>query len=101
MGNKDVQTKKQELGKGGAFETRKNPFQQKRVGGFPLADTKTMLGGALAAVLRAECAVIFGTTRDGGALCITILDGEDRHRTYCGNDEELQDALRAMIENYT
>ncbi len=91
-----------EAGKGGNFVSRPNPFggqvQRKEV--RPSYGSQTLVGAALDAVINAECALILGSTRDGGALVLTVLDGEERHRTYCSSDGELQAALQALIELY-
>ena len=89
-------------GKGSNFDTRKNPFQAgiKLVGSRPELASVARLGLALDRVLNCGCAAIIGSTRDGGAVCITILDGEDRHRTYCSNDEELDAAITQLEQSY-
>jgi len=85
----------------GEFETRRNPFVGRGdKGSAPsLADCGS-LGGALDCVLRVGCAVMLGHTRDGGALVITILDGNDRHRTYCADERELDLAVKALCAVY-
>jgi len=88
-------------GKGGDFQTRRNPFTEKAgTGNRPAFADNTDIGMALDAILRSECAVIIGCTRDGGALVLTILDGEERHRTYCSNDGELSAALHMILVLY-
>lgn len=88
-------------GKGGDFNTRKNPFEQKgKIGSCPGIADHTKFGLACDAILQCECALIVGRTRDGGALVLTILDGEDRHRTYCSNDDELDAALTSIFQLY-
>jgi hypothetical protein len=91
-----------ENGKGGNFDTRRNPFSDKpgKKGGAPELASEASIGGTIDAVLRAGCALMLGHTRDGGALVITVLDGDDRHRTYCSNDEELDAAVRALANMY-
>jgi hypothetical protein len=59
-----------------------------------------MVAQALDTVIAAGCAVMLGQTRDQGAIMITILEGDNRHRTYCSNEQELDDAIAAMIETY-
>jgi len=101
MENKSGNSKRAGTGKGGDFATRKNPFTAKRVAGSrPNLDEVASLGTALDAILDAECAIIIGQTRDGGALVLTILDGADRHRTYCSNESELEDAISEIIALY-
>lgn len=90
-----------ERGKGKNFDTRKNPFTQKRIAGsHPHFDEIQSLGTALDAILRQECAIIIGATRDGGAVVLTILDGPDRHRTYCSTPDELEEAITEIIMLY-
>lgn len=89
-------------GKGGNFDTRANPFtrdvERKDPPSFQLC--KAMLA-AVDMTVKAGCAVMFGSTRDGGAVVVTILDGEHRHRTYCSNEGELEDAAQAMLQMYS
>jgi hypothetical protein len=88
-------------GKGANFDTRPNPFGGKVQTIAPEFGDVSETGLAIDAVLRAGCAIIFGHTRDGGAVCITILDGNDRHRSYCSNDQELDSAISALRSVYT
>jgi hypothetical protein len=92
-----------QTGKGGNFESKRNPFLRAvdNEAHAPAFAEHPILGGAIDLVLRAECAIILGRTRDGGAVVLTILDGEDRHRTYCSNPSELSEALRAVVELYS
>lgn len=94
--------KKAENGKGGNFDTRRNPFQNTRkpTGTAPELLASAGMLTALDKALGAGCAVLLGHTRDGGALVLTILDGDDRHRTYCATDEELDAAIIAMTDLY-
>lgn len=89
-------------GKGGDFDTRPNPFSNKN--GRPKSAANLTEVGTFAKAVQllidAGCALIVGKTRDGGAVVLTILDGEERHRTYCSNDAELEDAVNAMIDMY-
>ncbi len=56
------------------------------------------VGSTVVAALRAGLAVMFATTSDGGAVSVTLFDGDDRFRTYCVNDEELADALASISD---
>jgi len=89
-------------GKGGNFDTRTNPFLGK---GAPVkhAPSCTEIPNATSvidAIIRAGCAILLGQTRDGGALVLTILDGDNRHRTYCSTQEELDAAFNALWDMY-
>lgn len=87
-------------GKGGNFESRANPFgSTKSIGRAPeLASTATA-SIVVDEILAAGAAVMFGRTRDGGALVCTVLDGETRHRSYCSSEQEL-DAMMLALHNY-
>ncbi len=88
---------KPETGKGGLWDTRANPFGQSKIGHIaPELAGVQVLGGALDKVLRQGCAIMLGHTRDGGAVVLTVLDGEQRHRTYCANSDELDEAIEAL-----
>jgi len=85
-------------GRGGSLQTSSNPFSSKtrpdaraRIEDAPRAST------AIDALLDNGCAIIIGKTQDGGAISITILAGEERHRTYCADQEELNDAFDAIL----
>lgn len=85
----------------GQFDTRRNPF----VGGATKGQAPELANcsntaGALDRVLSCGCAVMLGHTRDGGALVITILDGPDRHRTYCSSMDELDTAISSIWDIY-
>jgi hypothetical protein len=93
---------KSEKGKGGIWDTRPNPFtQQKAAHIAPELAAVSSLGLTLDRVLRTGCAVMLGHTRDGGAVVLTVLDGEQRHRTYCANESELDAAIEAMSFVYS
>lgn len=93
---------KRNSGKGGNFDTRKNPFARttQGQGTAPSVGDNAFLGQAIDRVVAAGCAIMLGQTRNGGTLCITILDGDDRHRTYCTTGDELDQAVAAMLEMY-
>jgi len=85
-------------GKGGDFISRPNLFGRGSAHSMPALADHSNCGLAIDAVLRAGNAIMLGGTRDGGALCITVLEGDTRHRTYCSNYNELEDALAQLRE---
>lgn len=96
-----IQTNKKQSGKGGNFDTERNPFVGVRVlSNRPSLGDSARLGLVLDCVIAAGAAVMLGATRDGGALVITILDGDQRHRTYCTDEHELTSALASMEAAY-
>lgn len=88
-------------GKGENWDTRPNPFaSSKSVGHAPSLGDVPGLGLAFDQVLEQGCAILVGRTRDNGALVLTVLDGDQRHRTYCSNDQELDLAIKALTFVY-
>ena len=91
---------KKETGKGGNFKSEKNPFRSQTNGKGPLLQKCPGILTAIDIALGSGCAIIIGKTRDGGAISLTILDGDDRHRTYCATDAELGEAALAIRDTY-
>lgn len=101
MGTDNIRNIKRESGKGENFVKRSNPFQASfKTSTAPGLDELPNLGLALDVVLNAGCAMLIGHTRDGGAVVLTILDGAERYRTYCTNNDELVAAVKMMHEMY-
>ena len=94
--------RKQQVGKGGNFESRPNPFTNKSTPNGLRADFTEIanIGKTIQVLLGAGCALIVGQTRDGGAVVLTILDGDNRHRTYCATYNELQEACDEIVKMY-
>lgn len=93
---------RRQTGKGGDFDTRPNPFKGSGPNPRTSADFTEIsdLGKALQVCVEAGCAIMLGRTRDGGAVVLTILDQDERHRTYCSNNVELQNAFDAIVNMY-
>jgi len=93
---------KVELGKGGNFESKNNPFYSgpQRKNTRPVITDFPSIAQALELCIAQGCACMVGGTRDNGAVVLTILDGDKRLRTYCSNDQELSDAIEAMSKMY-
>jgi len=88
-------------GKGGNIDTRRNPFLGNgKVAARPNLASVPGMGAVIDSVLLAGAAVMLGATRDGGAVIITIFDGENRHRTYCSNERELESAWASINAAY-
>lgn len=89
-------------GKGGNFAKTKNPFQNinPAQAARPALDDCGDLPKVAERVIAAGCAIMLGATRDGGAVVITIFDGDTRHKTYCSDDLELDRAMAALIDVY-
>jgi hypothetical protein len=88
-------------GKGGNFQSRPNPFGNgKSIGVAPKLNGSASIGIVLDEVLASGCAIMLGHTRDGGALVCTVLDGEERHRSYASNIQELDEMMLALHNYY-
>jgi len=85
----------------GEIKSDKNPFHRAaaRSERGLLKDVPN-LGLVLDNVLSRGAAVLLGCTRDGGTVSITVLDGDDRHRTYCAHQVDLDSAFLALAEMY-
>jgi hypothetical protein len=96
-------TKRQENGKGGNIDTRPNPFRNvvRHSQTRPDLASASDLGPVIDKIISAGCGVILASTRDGGAIVLTVLDGDTRHRTYCASDTELEEALDSLNDYYT
>lgn len=55
---------------------------------------------ALLAVVEHGCAFMVSATRDHGAICLTLLDGDRRHKVYPSNVQELNQALTDLIASF-
>lgn len=55
---------------------------------------------AVVAVIGAGAALMFGLTSDGGALVITVLDGDDRYKEYLHEGEEINFYLAELAATY-
>ena len=58
-----------------------------------------LLASALLAVVENGCALMVSATRDKGALCLTLLDGDKRHRVYPASAAELVAALTDLRDS--
>lgn len=56
------------------------------------------LADLVISVSRAGAAVMFGTTRDGGALVVAVYDGDDRARYYCNSMAEFEILVEQLVE---
>lgn len=63
-----------------------------RVAGIVKVDSKLWVA-AIECCLAAGLGLLFSSTSDGGAVSITLYDGNDRSRSYATSPEELADML--------
>ena len=83
-------------GRGGAFR----PLVDKPVNGSRLTQALdgngTLVYEAIGDALVAGYGVLIAPTSDGGAISVTVYDGDERFRTYATNHDEFRDALTAL-----
>jgi hypothetical protein len=85
-------------GRGGSFQTIANPFETHTdVTTRARIARSAKAPAAIDAALDSGLAIIVGRTKDGGAVSLTLLAGEERHRTYCATQEELDEAFAAIL----
>lgn len=58
---------------------------------------REILTSALLAVVENGCALMIGATRDHGAISLILMDGNERHKLYPANVQELQQAFEDLI----
>jgi hypothetical protein len=71
--------------------------ESERTFGWRDVDAAT-LAGAVAATTVAGCGIVLGTTTDGGAISICVLDGERRPRIYAADAGSAEQKLRMLTE---
>ena len=64
-----------------------------------IPEGSTRLGDAIRFAVGAGLGVVIAPTRDGGALSITILDGDSREKGYASDPDEF-DALLGGLNDY-
>jgi len=59
-----------------------------------------LIGSAVQAVAMAGAALMVSTTRDGGAVSITVFDNDEKERVYAHSSEEIEYVFRGLVEQY-
>lgn len=86
----------------GMFAGTKNTPQDYKpaVDGLNAVDG-SILRAAIVACISSGAAVQFSCTRDMGALVVTVLDGNDRHKVYPSNAQEIAQAIEDLRDSFT
>jgi len=82
--------------KGTRLSTIRGRVTQANTTEYCLVDAKT-IQLALSCVQAVGGAIVFGGTRDGGALVITVLVGNENEKFYCKNASECNDTLNDIV----
>jgi hypothetical protein len=59
---------------------------------------EALILAALSSVTAEGAALLFGTTRDKGALVLTVCDGDERVKLYASTREEMNEHLRSISD---
>lgn len=59
----------------------------------------SLFASAVQAAVSDGGAIMVACTRDYGAVCLTLLSGNERAKVYCANAAELAEALTDLIES--
>lgn len=80
---------------------RPSPFTDpaRRNAGALLADV-TSFAPIIDMVLNAGDGIILSRTRDGGAICVQLLSGDQRHKVYAGEQIELDQIFGDLFAAY-
>jgi len=60
-----------------------------------------LIAEAVVRVAVSGAALMVSTTRDGGAVCLTLFDNDTRDKMYAHSVEEIEVALQGLIEEYS
>ena len=77
-----------------------NPNYRPSLDGFSSVDP-LVLRAAIYAVIASGAAVQFSCTRDFGALVVTVLDGNDRHKQYPTDAQEIAQCVEDLRDSFT
>ena len=81
---------RQPVGRGGAFRRLRDRRDGASRAHELVQQHSDLVRDAVCAALYAGCGLLIAPTSDGGALSVTLYDGDERDRTYITNPEELE-----------
>lgn len=76
-----------------------SPARRSHAGSFD-SDVTAMLVQVVGALLDGGDALLIGATRDMGAICLTLIHGDERAKLYSSNAEELFENLSRIHDHY-
>lgn len=65
------------------------------------ASNPTLLTATVSALVEDGCAALFGRSRDGGTLVLTVCDGDERIKYYAASSQEMDGHLAGIFETAT
>lgn len=63
-----------------------------------LNPTREKIGDAVQAAILGGLGVLLAPTSDGGAISVTVYDGDERLRSYASTGDEWEEVLRALTD---
>jgi len=90
-----------EKGRGGTFREERQDRPGRRIGNADSIAGVAGVGDTIECTIAAGCYISFGRTTDGGATVIRVLDGDKKLTTYCVTQQDLIDALAALVQRYS
>lgn len=87
-------------GRGGRLKPLLNREQSRSLHALVVSTDAALWVEAVGRALDAGAALLLSPTSDGGAFSITVLDGDDRSRSYAGSTEEVDELLRAVRAHF-
>lgn len=103
MGYSDERGLSQKRGKPGSkadgqFKTTKNPFANTS-NDFDFGSVDSVaLGRSIVNLIQTGRAITFGFSKSSGVVSVTVLDGDDKHKTYCADSKALNYAMQNVAE---
>jgi len=89
------------IGKGGAFKVEaNNRAVRTNDGARDTLDSYGSIGRIIERVISNGAYISFGSTADGGALLIRVLDGDKKLSSYCHSKQDILEALQALEDRY-
>lgn len=85
-------------GRGGSFKSLVNRREPGPRLNDLLGGRQQQLGDAIQAVILGGLGVLIAPTSDGGAISVTLYEGDQRLRSYASTVEEWEEILRALTD---
>lgn len=101
-GNSEQPQMKRRAAKESAVE-KATRLEQIQIGGDAdgyMRVSPELYGRAALVAMQAGCAVMFGSTSDGGAVVVTVYDGGERKKLYAHSMEETEYVLEQIVAAY-
>jgi hypothetical protein len=96
----DYATSGQRPGRGGQFKPLVQTGKVRSLFSLVAGGDGPLWLEAIATALDGGAALLFSPTSDGGAFSVTLLDGDERSRSYCATGDEINACLQAVLSHF-